>query len=111
MDKGTLTAHLRTWCIEFDSLGGDREKLPGFLAQRIIDAGLTSAKEDWDVTTARIRSDVRKVKVRGQQGGFIQYDAAEGQGFGILPVAAFTDNAKLAEILDRLNGRGPMGAD
>jgi hypothetical protein len=102
MNVVELEAKLTDWCREATDIAVPSDKMPAFLARRIVDSGLTSVQEDHNVTTAIIDGRVRKVRVVGRQGGHIQYEIVDGYGFGILPVAGFTDNSKLAEIVDRL---------
>jgi len=102
-----LEARLNDWFREADGLGIPRDKLPSFLARRIVDSGLTTAQEDLNITTAMLGGAVRKVRVKGRRGGHIDYEIAEGQGrigMGILPISAFTDNTILATIIDRMEG-------
>lgn len=108
MNVVELESRLSEWCQEAANLGVVYEKLPAFLARRIVDAGLTSVQDDPNVTTAVIDGQIRKVRVKGRRGGHIEYEICEpgsGRlGMGILPVAAFKDNSKLAEIVHRMEG-------
>ena len=107
MNAAELEARLTEWCSEAGSLAVPGPKLPAFLTRRIVDSGLLSVMDDPNVTTAIISGQIRKVRVKGRRGGFIEYEIAEGAGkigMGILPIAAFTDNSKLAEIVARMEG-------
>lgn len=105
-----LEAQLHKWQAEFNALELPAEKLPAFLAGRLIEAGIVEPQDLADVVRARIGGAVRNVCIRGRKGqtGFLDYvEADKGRmGFGIVQVMDVLreDHPKLAEILDRLEG-------
>jgi hypothetical protein len=102
--ESELTAKLAQWLEEFREVGGDQEKLPGFLSRRIVESGLTDAVNDPDILLARFPNGARKVRVRGQMPGtpLVHYDELNGGGLGILPAREFMDQNALVECLRRL---------
>lgn len=112
-DASTLEARLTTWCREFEAIGGALDRLPNFLARRIVESGLTTVTEDPDVVRIEVRGTLRRRRITGwdPQIQRLQFEEIEPGwfGMGLCPIAAVhrEDHGKLGEILDRLTGKRP----
>ena len=112
MDAAILESKLSEWCQEFRTIGGEPERLPKFLAQRIVDSGLTTVQDDPNVVQVLIGDGYKKMRITGWNRPImrLQYEALDGRlGFGLCQTSAVhpDDHGKLAEIMDRLEGVRP----
>lgn len=102
MDHKALTLYASEWCKEFETVSGNKvpEKLPAFVATRLIETGIVDADTVRVVFTDR----VLRVKVTGQSGQMIHWKAADGPSVGMSRVRDFhqDDRERLAKALDDL---------
>jgi hypothetical protein len=107
--RTAVSARIAEWLAEFQRLGAASEKLPTFLADRLVDAGLLM--DDSDVVAFRsIGGTTRRLRVTGifqktDRLCLVQCAPADGsEGFEILPVTDVVseDAGKLATLLPRL---------
>ena len=103
MDTNALESTIREWIGEFDSLGGDSEKLPAFLARRIVESGITNTEEPHDIIRVRVGSEWRRVQIVGLRGPMIEFNYTGGSvGYGLCNPSAIhkDDMHKAATFLD-----------
>lgn len=111
-NASTLETKLAEWCREYANIGGESDRLPGFLARRIVEAGLTTVTEDPDVIRITINGKTRKRRITGWDSGIMKLQFEEIEpgylGFGLCPVEAVPadEHPRLAEIMDRLKKSG-----
>lgn len=107
-DRSQLESRIAAWIGEFDGLGAGRDKLPAFLAGRIVDTGLLP--DDADVVTFRSMDGPRRLRVRGvykktDRLCLLHCAPVDGSdGMEILPVTDVLpdDAGRLATLLERL---------
>lgn len=112
MDAALLESRLSEWCNEFRTIGGAPERLPKFLAQRIVDSGLTTVRDDPNVVQVNINGKYEKMRITGWNKAImrLQYEALDSRmGLGLCQTQAVhpEDHGKLADIMDRLEGVRP----
>ena len=113
MDATLLESRLEEWLREFETIGGSRAKLPGFLSRRIVESGLTNVREDPNVVRITVGGILRKRRITGwdQRISRLQYEETEpgylGMGLCRPHDVHPEDHEKLAQILDQLEGKTP----
>ena len=110
IDRQSLEQKIREWLNEFRGLGADGDKLPSFLAGRLVESGMIQLEEDINVVRARLGNQIIPVRIKAFDPlrRLLQYENVEGFGVGLMPVSAVMDNNKLFEIMKRLGHTIPQ---
>lgn len=114
MQTSELTARLRQWTNEFQSVSGEAFTVPDryyqFIAARVAELGVT--EPDPDIVRMRtFSSGWRNVRVTGVRGGMLHCEFADGGiGFNLCPVKDIHDDdrGKLTGILERMRMDGKI---
>ena len=109
MQPAELKGKVAQWCNEYADLTGERidlsDRFVSFLSKRLGEIGVLETP--WDVVRAEVNDKVRDIRIVSHDRGVLHYEYAESGYFGqgVCLVKAIQDQPKLAEILDRLEGK------